>query len=85
MLSYTKQCTSCVFAFFASGKEDRLAEVWDSMHNRISASELQEKYDFDFWLVLEDRSLDYALKYNKDYKLWLYEDEYKVYEYIKSD
>ena len=74
-----------VFIKSINGKEDILAEVWDSMHSRITAKELQEKYDFDYWLVLEDRSLDYQIKYNNDYKLLVYEDEYKVYEYVKSD
>ena len=74
-----------VFIKSINGKEDILAEVWDSMHSRITAAELQEKYDFDYWLVLEDRSLDYQLRNKPDYKLLVYEDEYKVYERIKSD
>ena len=74
-----------VFIKSINGKEDILAEVWDSMHSRITAKELQAKYNFDYWLVLENRTLDYQLQSSKDYKLLVYEDEYKVYEYIKSD
>ena len=72
-----------VFLKSVNGKEDILAEVWDSMHRRITAQELQEKYDFDYWLVQSDYSLDYQIRNKSDYKLLVEEDGYKVYEHIK--
>ena len=74
-----------VFLKSVNGKEDILSEVWDSMHLRVTAKELQEKYHFDYWLVLKDYSMDNQLKYNTDFKLLVDEDSYRVYEYLKKD
>ena len=73
-----------VFIKSINGKEDILAEVWDSMHNRVTAKELQAKYLFDFWLVQKDYGMDSQLKYNTDFEFVLEEDGYRVYKYLKN-
>ena len=74
-----------VFLKSVNGKEDILAEVWDSMHSRITAAQLQEKYGFDYWLVQSGYSLDLQLKRNDQYELIVdNNDDYSVYKYIPS-
>ena len=73
-----------VFLKSVNGKEDILAEIWDSMHAKLNASELQEKYGFDYWLVQKDYWMDSHLKYDKDYELICEEDDYKVYKYLPN-
>ena len=72
-----------VFLKSVNGKEDILAEVWDTMHRRMTVKQLQEKYDFDYFLVQSNYSLDSQLRYDNDYELVVEEDGYKVYEYVK--
>ena len=74
-----------VFLKSVNGKEDILAEVWDTMHARMGVNELQEKYDFDYWLVQMRYTLDGQLSRNTEkYELVCENDDYRVYRYIPS-
>ena len=75
-----------VFIKSINGKEDILAEVWDSMHNRTTAAELQEKYNFDYWLVQADYSLDKQIKSRpSEYELVCDKGGYRIYKYLPND
>lgn len=71
-----------VFLESINGREDILAEIWASTRNGITAAQLQEKYDFDYWLVQSDRSLDRQLQRSVDYELTVEAGGYKVYRFL---
>ena len=74
-----------VFIKSINGKADILEEVWDSMHNRTTAVELQEKYNFDYWLVQSDYSLDSQIQRRPDYELVCEQNGYRIYKYLPND
>ena len=74
-----------VFLKSVNGKEDILAEIWDSMHSKIGVAELQEKYDFDFWLVQMNYSLDNQLKNSPKYNMLFENDDYRIYKFLESN
>ena len=74
-----------VFIKSINGKGDILDEVWASMHNRTTAVQLQEKYNFDYWLVQANYSLDNQIKNRSDYELICEDGGYRVYKYLPND
>ncbi len=73
-----------VFLKSVNGKEDILAEIWDSMHGKIGVTELQQKYDFDYWLVQIGYTLDSQLKSRSMFELICENDDYRVYKFLPS-
>ena len=74
-----------VFIKSINGKADILDEVWASMHNRTTAAQLQEKYNFDYWLVQDGYSLHSQIKNNSEYELIVDEGGYSVYKYLPNN
>ena len=73
-----------VFIKSINGKEDILAEIWDSMHAKMTASQLQEKYGFDYWLVKDDYYMERQLRNRSDYESVCSADGYSVYRYLPN-
>ena len=74
-----------VFLKSVNGKEDILAEIWDSMHSVIGVTELQTKYAFDYWLVEMDYTLDRQLGSRQMFELICENDGYRVYKFLPSE
>ena len=74
-----------VFLKSVNGKEDILAEVWDSMHSRVGIDVLQPKYNFDYWLVQIGYTLDSQLSRSDLHEQVCEADGYRVYKYIPSE
>ena len=55
------------------------------MHSKIGVAELQEKYDFDFWLVQMNYSLDNQLKNSPKYNMLFENDDYRIYKFLESN
>jgi hypothetical protein len=68
-----------VFLKSINGKADILEEVWATTHNGITLDEMQEKYHFDYWLVMKDRSMDSQIRRNGRYTLVVEEEDYRIY------
>ena len=73
-----------VFLKSINGKEDILAEIWDSMHSKIGVTELQQKYNFDYWLVQIDYTLDRQLRTSRMFEMVCENDGYRVYKFLPS-
>ena len=73
-----------VFLKSVNGKEDILAEIWDTMHGKAGVTELQEKYNFDYWLVQIGYTLDSQLGNRKAFDLICENDDYRVYKFLPS-
>ena len=74
-----------VFLKSVNGKEDILAEIWDSMHAKLYPDDLQKKYNFDYWLVQKNYWMESRIKTNEDYELICEADDYCVYKYLPND
>ena len=47
--------------------------------------EHQEKYNFDYWLVQSDYSLDSQIQRRPDYELVCEQNGYRIYKYLPND
>ena len=73
-----------VFLKSINGKEDILAEVWDSMHMGITVKEMQDKYHFDYWLCQKGYHIDHVLSYTDKMELVAEADGYRIYHNLES-
>ena len=54
------------------------------MHSKIGVTELQQKYNFDYWLVQIDYTLDRQLRTSRMFEMVCENDGYRVYKFLPS-
>lgn len=74
-----------VFLEKINNKEDIIQEFKKLISGKIHYKDIQEKYDFDYWLVENGNLVENYISRDNDYKLLFEKDSYSIYKYIKDD